>query len=35
VTGTELIRKKHNKDAYALTWPLITDANGTKFGKSE
>lgn len=35
VTGTELIRKKYDKDTFALTWPLITDATGKKFGKSE
>lgn len=35
VTGTELIRKKFNKEAYALTWPLITDSSWKKFGKSE
>jgi len=35
VTWTELIRKKLNKDAYAITWPLITDSTGKKFGKSE
>ena len=34
-TGIELIRKKHDKEAYALTIPLITDATGKKFGKSE
>ncbi|MDR1877815.1 MAG: tyrosine--tRNA ligase [Flavobacteriaceae bacterium] len=34
-TGTELIRKKLGKEAYALTCPLITKADGTKFGKSE
>lgn len=35
VTGTELIRRKANGDAYALTTPLITKADGTKFGKTE
>lgn len=35
VTGTELIRKKYDEDAYAMTWPLITDSSGKKFGKSE
>jgi tyrosyl-tRNA synthetase len=34
-TGTELIRKKIGEEAFALTCPLITKANGTKFGKSE
>ena len=35
VTGTEIIRKKYESETYALTWPLITDASGKKFGKSE
>jgi tyrosyl-tRNA synthetase len=35
VTGTELIRKKGGGEVYALTTPLITKADGTKFGKSE
>ncbi|MCL2598163.1 MAG: tyrosine--tRNA ligase [Paludibacter sp.] len=34
-TGTELIRKKANGDAFALTCPLITKADGGKFGKTE
>lgn len=34
-TGTELIRRKSAGDAYALTTPLITRSDGTKFGKSE
>jgi len=34
-TGTELIRKKLNGEAYALTCPLITKADGGKFGKTE
>jgi tyrosyl-tRNA synthetase len=34
-TGTELIRKKVNGDAFALTCPLITKADGGKFGKTE
>ena len=36
-TGTELIRRKlgHENDAFALTCPLITKADGTKFGKTE
>lgn len=34
-TGTELIRRKESGKAYALTCPLITKADGTKFGKSE
>lgn len=35
VTGTELIRRKANGEAYALTTPLITKADGSKFGKTE
>ena len=37
VTGTELIRRilGHENDAYALTCPLITKADGGKFGKTE
>ncbi len=35
VTGIELIRKKTNNETYTFTWPLITDATGKKFGKSE
>ncbi|TDS56952.1 tyrosine--tRNA ligase [Myroides indicus] len=34
-TGTELIRRTLGEKAYALTCPLITKADGTKFGKSE
>ena len=34
-TGTELIRRKDSGEAYALTIPLITKADGTKFGKTE
>ena len=36
-TGTELIRRTlgNDKEAYALTCPLITKADGTKFGKTE
>ena len=33
--GIELIRKKIGKEAYAFTMPLVTKADGTKFGKSE
>lgn len=33
--GTELIRRKSGGDVFALTWPLITKADGQKFGKSE
>jgi tyrosyl-tRNA synthetase len=35
VTWIELIRKKTENETYAFTWPLITDATGRKFGKSE
>jgi len=35
VTGTELIRKKGGKDAFAFTCPLLKKADGGKFGKSE
>ncbi|MEG0026139.1 MAG: tyrosine--tRNA ligase [Bacilli bacterium] len=33
--GVELIRKKIGKEAYGFTMPLVTDASGNKFGKSE
>jgi len=33
--GTELIRRKSGGDAFALTCPLITKADGGKFGKTE
>lgn len=32
--GTELIRKKAGGSAFGITYPLIMDANGQKFGKS-
>jgi tyrosyl-tRNA synthetase len=35
VTGTELIRRMANGDAFALTTQLIKKADGTKFGKTE
>jgi len=35
VTGTELIRRKSGGEAFALTCPLITKSDGTKFGKTE
>ncbi|HYV53321.1 MAG TPA: tyrosine--tRNA ligase [Chitinophagaceae bacterium] len=35
VTGTELIRRKANGEAFAFTCPLITKADGGKFGKTE
>lgn len=34
-SGTELIRRKDGGEAFALTCPLITKADGSKFGKSE
>ncbi len=34
-SGIELVRKKLGKEIYGLTMPLITKADGTKFGKSE
>jgi tyrosyl-tRNA synthetase len=34
-TGTELIRRKEQGEAFALTCPLITKADGGKFGKTE
>ena len=34
-TGAELIRKKTHGKAYAITVPLVTKADGTKFGKTE
>ncbi len=35
VTGTELIRRKAGGEAFAFTCPLITKADGGKFGKTE
>ena len=35
VTGTELIRRKAQGEAFAFTCPLITKADGGKFGKTE
>lgn len=35
VTGTELIRRKVGGEAFALTCPLITRSDGSKFGKTE
>ena len=35
VTGTELIRRIDGGEAFALTCPLITKADGGKFGKTE
>ncbi|MGZ8537096.1 MAG: tyrosine--tRNA ligase [Flavisolibacter sp.] len=34
-TGTELIRKKSGNEAFAFTCPLLTKADGGKFGKTE
>ena len=34
-TGTELVRRKASGKAYAITCPLITKVDGTKFGKTE
>lgn len=34
-TGTELIRRKTSGEAFAITCPLITKADGSKFGKTE
>lgn len=34
-TGSELIRRKESGEAFALTCPLITKSDGTKFGKTE
>ena len=33
--GTELTRRLHHQSVYALTLPLVTKADGTKFGKTE
>lgn len=35
LSGVELVRRKLGKEAFALTTPLVTDASGKKFGKSE
>lgn len=35
VTGTELIRRKAGGEAFALTTPLVTKSDGSKFGKTE
>ena len=34
-TGIDLIRKKTGKEVYGFTMPLVLDAQGNKFGKSE
>lgn len=35
ISGADLIRRKLGQDAFALTFPLLTTADGKKFGKSE
>ena len=35
VGGIDLIRRKHHAEAFGLTAPLVTKADGTKFGKTE
>ena len=35
LSGVELVRRKLGKEAFALTAPLVVDASGKKFGKSE
>src|SRR4029078_3349846 len=35
VAGIELIRRVHGQAAYGITLPLVTKADGTKFGKTE
>lgn len=35
LSGVDLLRKKEGKEAHAFVIPLITDASGKKFGKSE
>ena len=35
ITGTEIIRKKSSGEAFAFTCPLMTKADGGKFGKTE
>jgi tyrosyl-tRNA synthetase len=34
VAGTDLIRRRSGRQAYGLVWPLLTTADGAKFGKS-
>ncbi len=34
VLGADLIRRRSAKPAFALTWPLLTKADGTKYGKT-
>ena len=33
--GIDLVRRARNAEVYGLTWPLLTKADGAKFGKSE
>jgi tyrosyl-tRNA synthetase len=33
--GADLIRRTRGEEAWGLTWPLLTKADGTKYGKSE
>lgn len=33
-SGSDLIRRKHGKDSFALTFPLLTTSDGQKFGKT-
>src|SRR5437764_15075800 len=33
--GIDLIRRVEGEEAYAAAWPLLTKADGTKFGKTE
>ena len=35
VAGTDLIRRVRGEDAYGLTFPLVTRADGKKMGKTE
>lgn len=35
VSGVDLVRRLHGNQAYAVTFPLVTKADGTKFGKTE
>jgi tyrosyl-tRNA synthetase len=34
VAGIDLVRRRHGGQAYGLVWPLLTTADGAKFGKS-
>ena len=35
VSGVDLIRRREGKTVYGMTWPLLVDKSGRKFGKSE